>query len=112
MKKGFFLLEALLACVLISLLAGSILHYHTQWTLCHKKSLDRSKAVAKLVTFIEQRGMQSNAQLDGYLITQKKVAVQAPVSSDGDHYPSAQCTQITISWDIGTMSIIGDCNAS
>jgi Tfp pilus assembly protein PilV len=112
MKKGFFLLEALLACVLISLLVGSIMHYHAQWSLCHKKSLDRSKALAQLMTFIEQRAEQLSAKSDGYEITQKKVSVPAPMSSDGDQYPPAQCTEITISWNTGAMSIVGGYNAS
>lgn len=104
MKKGFFLLEALLACVLISLLAGSILHYHAQWSLCYKKSLDRSKAVAALMTYLEQR--EKHSITDGYTITQKKIAVAAPASFDGDQYPPVECIEVTISWDTGTISVI------
>lgn len=104
MKKGFFLLEALLACVLISLLAGSIIHYHAQWSLCHKKSLDKSKALAELMACIERKKVFSGH--DEYLITQKKVTVSAPISSDGDQYPPAECAEITISWHTGAISII------
>jgi hypothetical protein len=106
MKKGFFLLEALLACVLISLLVGAIMHYHAQWSLCHKKSLDRAKALVMLMTVIEQRQEQSKAKLEGYTIIQKKISVPAPQSSDGNRYPQAQCTQITAVWDTGAMSVV------
>lgn len=78
------------------------MHYHAQWTLCHKKSLDKSKALAALITYIEQR----ESKIEGYTIAQKNIVVPAPISSDGDQYPPAQCTEITISWDTGTISVI------
>jgi type II secretory pathway pseudopilin PulG len=106
MKKGFLLLEALLACVLISLLLAAIMRYHAQWSRCHKKSLDRAKALAVLITCIEHRETQPNAQLDGYIITKKKIPIPAPESSDGLHYPSAECTEITVTWDAGAMSAV------
>lgn len=99
MKKGFFLFEALFACVLISFLVGTFLQHHAQWFRSHKKSLDRSKALAHLMAHIEQSEKPSNLPLEGYKITLKKISVPAPTSSDGQHYAPAQCTELIISWD-------------
>lgn len=102
MKKGFFLLEALLACVLISLLAGAMVHYHAQWSVCHKKSLELGKALVMLITLVEQRGSQANVSSNDYIITKKKMSVPAPISSDAHlselTYPPAHYTEITVSW--------------
>lgn len=94
MKKGFFLLEALLACTLILLLVGAIMHHHAQWSLCYKRSMDRDKALAELSNFIEQGETTSY----DYIITQKTLSVPAPESTNGMHYPPAECTQVTVSW--------------
>ena len=101
MKKGFFLLEALLACVLIALLVGAIMHYHAQWSLCYKRSLDRSKALAKLMAHIEQRKSfnQRDVIADECKISIKNVSIPVSVSSDGRYYPPAHCMQISLSWN-------------
>lgn len=110
MKKGFFLMEALLSCVLISLLAGSIVHYNAQWSLSHKKCIDKSKAVQFITAYLEQE--REYVSTDGYTIIAKKISIPAPVSSDRDQYPGWECTEITIASGTDTMSVIaGDRHA-
>ncbi len=97
MKKGFFLIEALLACVLIALLVGATIHYHAQWTRAYKESLDREKALAVLMARIEQGSISSS----DYAITKKTITVPASESIDMQIVEPAECTQITVSWRNG-----------
>jgi len=101
MKKGFFLLEALLACVLLSLLVGSIIHHYAQWARSYKNALDRSKALAALVMRIEHHA-ESYPESDLYVITHKKITIPAPESSFAliptIILPQAQCMEIKVSW--------------
>jgi len=100
MKKGFFLLEALLACMLISLLVGSVVHHYAQWARSYKNAVARANGLAALMTLVEQP-TTSSSESDTYIITKKKIPIDAP---DGAQLlmpiivcPSPQCVEITAS---------------
>lgn len=97
MKKGFFLLEALLACVLLSLLVGSLVHHYAQWSWSYKHAIGRSKALDELMKYIELRLTSSPEK--NLNITTKNITMPAPHSSVPTFIcPPAQCMEITASW--------------
>jgi hypothetical protein len=102
MKKGFFLLEALLACVLLSLLVGSVMHHYAQWSCSYRIALQRGNALAALMMLIEQ-GVHSCPESESYTITTKKISVTSPTLSmqtvPSIECPPPHCFEMIASWD-------------
>jgi Tfp pilus assembly protein PilV len=101
MKKGFFLLEALLACVLLTVLVGSVMHHYAQWSCSYRNALQRGKALAALMMLVEQR-VQSCPESEPYTITTKKLSIDPPTISMHTipriECSSPQCVEIAAAW--------------
>jgi hypothetical protein len=101
MKQGFFLLEALCACLVLFLLAGSTIHHYGQWTRSHRSVIHRKNALVVLTTILEQ-GTKESAKPENYTYSEQSLACSEPSSSlilpSSVSYPRVQCREITLSW--------------
>jgi len=108
MKKGFFLLEALLACTLLMILVGVVIHHYAQWSVQYKKVIQQKNAISILMMLIE-KGADESFDTALYTVTKKNIRVDPPQSSLplslGITYPDPQCAEIIVSWQ-------GDSNTS
>lgn len=105
MKKGFFLLEALLACALLALIVGVVLHHYGQWSRNYKKVMQQKNALAVLTMLIEtKKELSLDTQL--YTITKQRLAIDAPTGSlamvSGIVCPPPHCTALKIAWQDDT----------
>jgi Tfp pilus assembly protein PilE len=114
MKKGFFLLEALLACALLALLTGVVVHHYGQWSRSYKKVMHQHCALGKLMQVIEKKTANS-FDVSPYAITKNTIELDEPsgslISVPGIQCPRPQCFEIIAFWgedsqDIQSVSVI------
>ncbi len=102
MKKGFFLLEALLACTLLSVLVGAIIHHYGQWSRSYKKAVQQGKAVSIMMTLIEQQ-IDKSPESECYSVSKKIIPIAHPGGSlaliSGVELPSPSCIEVIVSWN-------------
>lgn len=71
-KKGFFLLEALLACALLTSMVGFVLQHYSQWTQAYR----RSKAYNYMITLMHDTAIKPDI---GYSITERLTVLEEPI---------------------------------
>lgn len=105
MKKGFFLLEALLACALLALIVGAVVHHYGQWSRSYKKVMQQKNALAVLTMLLETK-KESCPDAASYIITKQRVEIDAPTGSlaavSGVTCPRPQCAALKVAWQDDT----------
>lgn len=101
MKKGFFLLEALLACALLALLVGVVVHHYGQWSRSYKTVVRQNHALEVLMMCIEKKTAKFS-DANSYMITKNAIELDAPSGSLASipsiQCPRPQCFEIIASW--------------
>lgn len=94
------MLEALLACALLSLIIGSVIHHYGQWFCSYKRALRQGKALS-LLMMVAEKGTQTCSEPE-YAITKKNVAIDDCTGSLREiptiEIPRPHCYEVTIAW--------------
>lgn len=100
-KKGFFLLEALLASMLLSLLVGVLIHHYGQWSFGYRRAIQQGRALSLLMTLIEQ-GTFTSPEPETYTLTEQSIEYGEPEGSLALVIPRGSIRRagraITLSW--------------
>lgn len=103
MKKGFFLLEALLASAVLMIMVGAVLQHYGQWARAYRNTKECNAALSCMHECIEKDGDRGN---ETYHISKRVHTIEQPIGLPPEIiHPRVQCTEIEITWNDGKRSM-------
>jgi len=98
-KQGFFLLEALCACALLTILAGGMMHHYGQWFAHYTQAIEQSEGLSTLIKLMEQES-QEDTEAEGYTLLRKAIILDNPSGYWGESggLPPPKCRELILTW--------------